>query len=1199
MVRHEDRPPAAARPLIACLFQEKRHRNKWYSGTSCAKALNTIAGPGNEPIDAEFMKRAFKNNLIGDGEVNAIPFSTLGLYPSDHQLCARFQGRNRGINIMIGRFPTKQLAEESLDVHDWCAIPDCYRNELVELIAERRSVAAEKQASKTKIQRPKSANPRSPMRKRGKSAHEHPPQPGPDPNSEKRKADEGRKEADDAVGEDDKSRPNLFYTLFGRAGKLCCGEDGAVSIQDLRDNLEPPNKNETETNRRHRFERGHVLHGFGASQYWVPAGATGIASNHLTRITNQSKMIDRLKNLFKGMQCRFSDEAMRILTIFNLHNMGGSDEATEAIIFATVKAVLYEIGLDVSNEKVAHGCPSRRTIARWEARLAVEVIFSVVAEIKKDDPKWLSMQLDHGNRNGIDHLVKIVSWAGYDEVTAERVIKFFCLDVNKSDKTALGAAAAVKESLDVLKAAGLDGENELMYESLTADNGGGAGREILQPKLMDVGALAEHSRGNNCGYHGENKAWENGSKAAFGEEGLGNKNIFQLGYQALTLVKKLKEDVGRVGLDRIRLNLLKFLGKNDRLQVELANSNHKALERLLEKISKDMPNPDGVNATDLLESLNSISEAPLTDFTKNVKDMTFSRWATTNQGIKIVIECWVEIYCLALAVKQSEKSNSYLHKVACDLLSLMNTKTKRDPHSEEPALSALALPPLYIEGLFLIGFTEAFFDHHFEFLSLPDPEFGNSSGQTMRLYVEHVAIMHEELKDLITNYRDRDEFKDFVEAVNVLPESGDENNGDRTFFNSAVEIFFAKYRATLDKHLFGPVRHESLLVYLVGGNSSVAIQFLKWLKHCEENDGDMDDFQFSDEDVTLMHHGSHYTDGAKANLKIMLEFLVADADPSKILKDPLITSNKVLLWQMVDDEDELEFDLWDENTWTNCYDPIVDMVHKRIAIHPIHQQRCENHVQMAALVASTSVNEVRRTSRCIALSGILRPFHQAALKEANEIRAIENEWLESQNKEKKAGEVDRVAGSLRMMLLGDYVDAYSEKVEDTMADVPDEMLRKVFDLVTNKNSKISAKMVDEKVKRYKESMEKKPRKVTKSEINEDGIDIPPEVKGGLKRKFLVKRYEPQIDAEIIFREIKVPLINQVTEDEEEINYQRATKKNLMKVGIRDKKRVLLEHELALRSIHNRPGQVLTLGDIKHIKVQSNEMKALIKNLTQT
>ncbi|EJK44068.1 hypothetical protein THAOC_37425, partial [Thalassiosira oceanica] len=197
---------------------------------------------------------------------------------------------------------------------------------------------------------------------------------------------------------------------------------------------------------------------------------------------------------------------------------------------------------------------------------------------------------------------------------------------------------------------------------------------------------------------------------------------------------------------------------------------------------------------------------------------------------------------------------------------------------------------------------------------------------------------------------------------------------------------------------------------------------------------------------------------------------------------------------------------------------------------------------------------------------------QAALKEANEIRAIENEWLESQNKEKKAGEVDRVAGSLRMMLLGDYVDAYSEKVEDTMADVPDEMLRKVFDLVTNKNSKISAKMVDEKVKRYKESMEKKPRKVTKSEINEDGIDIPPEVKGGLKRKFLVKRYEPQIDAEIIFREIKVPLINQVTEDEEEINYQRATKKNLMKVGIRDKKRVLLEHELALRSIHNRPGQ---------------------------
>ena len=77
------------------------------------------------------------------------------------------------------------------------------------------------------------------------------------------------------------------------------------------------------------------------------------------------------------------------------------------------------------------------------------------------------------------------------------------------------------------------------------------------------------------------------------------------------------------------------------------------------------------------------------------------------------------------------------------------------------------------------------------------------------------------------------------------------------------------------------------------------------------------------------------------------------------------------------------------------------------------------------------------------------------------------------------------------------------------------------------------------------------------------------------------------------------MISEVTEDAEEVNYHRASNKNLARVGIRDKKRVLLEHELGLRSINNRPGQVLTMGDIKHIKIQSNEMKALIKTLTQT
>ena len=52
---------------------------------------------------------------------------------------------------------------------------------------------------------------------------------------------------------------------------------------------------------------------------------------------------------------------------------------------------------------------------------------------------------------------------------------------------------------------------------------------------------------------------------------------------------------------------------------------------------------------------------------------------------------------------------------------------------------------------------------------------------------------------------------------------------------------------------------------------------------------------------------------------------------------------------------------------------------KALSAHAIHQQRCENHVQLAALVAATNVGEDRRTWRAIALSCIMRVFNKKAV----------------------------------------------------------------------------------------------------------------------------------------------------------------------------------------------------------------------------
>ena len=50
-------------------------------------------------------------------------------------------------------------------------------------------------------------------------------------------------------------------------------------------------------------------------------------------------------------------------------------------------------------------------------------------------------------------------------------------------------------------------------------------------------------------------------------------------------------------------------------------------------------------------------------------------------------------------------------------------------------------------------------------------------------------------------------------------------------------------------------------------------------------------------------------------------------------------------------------------------------------IHPHHQQRCQNYVQIAALIAKTMVEEARRTQRAICNSTIIRPFNMQAVDE--------------------------------------------------------------------------------------------------------------------------------------------------------------------------------------------------------------------------
>ena len=73
------------------------------------------------------------------------------------------------------------------------------------------------------------------------------------------------------------------------------------------------------------------------------------------------------------------------------------------IVAGVVKGLADEVGLPIPAQALARGCPSRKTLARNEKRLAADCYVAVVQDIKKDGAKWVSLMVDHGKRSGIEH----------------------------------------------------------------------------------------------------------------------------------------------------------------------------------------------------------------------------------------------------------------------------------------------------------------------------------------------------------------------------------------------------------------------------------------------------------------------------------------------------------------------------------------------------------------------------------------------------------------------------------------------------------------------------------------------------------------------------------------------------------------------------------------------------------------------------
>jgi len=242
------------------------------------------------------------------------------------------------------------------------------------------------------------------------------------------------------------------------------------------------------------------------------------------------------------------------------------------------------------------------------------------------------------------------------------------------------------------------------------------------------------------------------------------------------------------------------------------------------------------------------------------------------------------------------------------------------------------------------------------------------------------------------------------------------------------------------------------------------------------------------------HYRTKAQKHVKVNVRECMHYLTVDADRSVIMSTPFVKSH----WDQIEKlgmcdgvVNLLDKDSWGKNTSGDSYDfsALKDAIWNEIAIHSSHQQRCENYVQLAALVSKTNVGEVRRTMRAIILSTVIRPFHMWAKKE-----------IVKRNPDKKAPR--RVEGQVRGELLIKFIERFSRKLAKAKRALSLKRYEQLKNKLMDRTKKTSARYRNERSIEFKACLENNMRKMTKSEEAAGRYDKTVLTEGGISFKLL-------------------------------------------------------------------------------------------------
>jgi hypothetical protein len=458
----------------------------------------------------------------------------------------------------------------------------------------------------------------------------------------------------------------------------------------------------------------------------------------------------------------------------------------------------------------------------------------------------------------------------------------------------------------------------------------------------------------------------------------------------------------------------------------------------------------------------------------------------------VFLENYVSIYFLAIAVKTHYKSDSYLWKFGCMLLSLMNERAEplvditdnihyyielfttnnaneRGCNKRNNAISLETSPTFYTMLLFFQAFCKYAFNHHFAFMKCNNPYFGSETyGQLACFMPECIYLMKREVSTLRgedgNGWKGINLFAPYLKALSNVPKKSI-HLADRSFFEKLPIKFINEYHSNLNKHLIDHWRLDDLVLYILGGQPELAREFARMIIHydsisraTEDKNNEFQGYCFPNAEIVMdvFHNtGMETEDHVSISVSECMTFLTNKSDLYKICNDPFIRANwdSIVMLTLSDDiavhlSDKLDDSLGDTSSWGyHDYGSLLDNIWMMIAIHSHHQQRCENFVQMSALISKTKVKEARRKQWAIAILLVIRRFNQLSLDQLQEDEPdpIKRAWLQ------------RVRGSAQTEWLSDYTDLIFQQVAEARDKLGTVKCDAVLNSIRSGLTKVSAK----------------------------------------------------------------------------------------------------------------------------------------------